>query len=124
MFNSVTQGEQATRRVLVRGQAPFKIVAIQCDDDQCFAFSTDHEEKSSHIVEIKFDAKKSAGDVKQPIHITTDLGNKLQATVTAYGTIVPSETQPTATDTKVAKPAADAGSAATTDSAAGSVARQ
>lgn len=124
MFNSVTQGEQATRRVLVRGQAPFKIVAIQCDDEENFTFSTDSESKASHVVEIKFNAKKGAGDVKQPIHITTDLGNKLQATVTAYGTVVSGEVQPTATDTKVAKPAVDAGSAATADSTAGSVARQ
>lgn len=124
MFNSVTQGEQATRRVLVRGQAPFKIVSIQCDDPESFKFSTDSESKDKHVVEIKFDAKKTAGDIKQQIHITTDMGNKLQATVTAYGTIVPGEAQPTATDTKVAKPAADAGSAATPNSTAGSVARQ
>lgn len=127
MFNSVTQGEHASRRIVVKGQSPFKIVSIQCADEKCFAFATDNESKAIHVVEIKFDAKATAGDVKQPIHITTDLGNKLQATVTAYATIVPDETQPTAKDTNVAKPAtpaADAGSAASSDPATGSVARQ
>ncbi len=124
MLGSVNKGEEVSKKVLVRGKAPFKILSIQCDDNKCFAFKTDDKKSERHIVEIKFDAKKDAGEIKEPIHIATDLGEKFQAVLTAYATILPSESQPTAKDTKVAKPATEAGSAASSGAAPGSVARQ
>jgi Protein of unknown function (DUF1573) len=124
MLGSVGLGDQVSKKVLVRGKKPFKIVSIQCGDEQCFAFKTDDQSSERHVVEIKFDAKKEAGDVKQPIHIATDLGDKFQANLTAYATVVPVEAQPKPNDTTVPKPAADAGTAAGKETGAGSVARQ
>lgn len=116
LLGSVTQGEQVSKKVLVRGKAPFKIVDVQCDDAQHFSFKTDDQSSDRHLVEIKFDSKQETGNVKQPIHIATDLGQKFQVTTTAYATVVPNNTAqptpPTAKDTSVAKPAVDAGSAA------------
>jgi hypothetical protein len=63
-------------------------------------------------VDVVFDAKRDAGDVKIPIHITTDLGEKFSATLTAYATIAPSETPPVTKDGSEAGPSADAGNAA------------
>lgn len=131
MLGSVTQGEQVSKKVLVRGRAPFKIMGVQCADEQHFTFTTDEKSSDKHVIEVKFDAKQDLGNVKQPIHISTDLGEKFQATMTAYATVVPNEAAPaqpapappTAKDTNVAKPAVDAGSADATVSPA-NVARQ
>ena len=34
MLGSVAHGQQVSKKVLVRGKTPFKIVSIQCDDEQ------------------------------------------------------------------------------------------
>jgi hypothetical protein len=73
---------------------------------------------------VVFDAKKNVGDVKIPIRIATDLGDKFGATVTAYATILPNESQPTAKDSSSAPAAANAGTAATGAAGSGNVARQ
>ena len=124
MLGSIGHGEQVSKKILVRGKTPFKILSIQCDDEQCFAFKTDDQSSERHVVEIKFDAKKEAGNIKQSIHIATDLGEKFQASLTAYATIVPGEPRPAAKDSDVAKPATDAGTAASAGVGPGSVARQ
>ena len=89
LLGDVTQGQQVSKKIIVRGKKPFKIVSVQCDDEDCFQFKTDDQSSERHVVEVIFDAKKDAGDVKEPIRIATDLGDKFQATLTAYATIVP-----------------------------------
>jgi hypothetical protein len=121
-LGSLKKGQDVSKKFLVRGKTPFKITSIQCDDEQSFTFKTDDQSSERHIVEVKFIANKNPGDIKEPIRIATDLGDKFQASLTAYATIEPSEQPPTAKDTNVAKPATDAGTAADTNS--GSVARQ
>jgi hypothetical protein len=126
-LDSVRKGEDVSRKFLVRGKSPFKITSIQCDDEQSFSFKTDDKASDRHVVEVKFVAKKEAGEIKEPIRIATDLGEKFQASLMAYVTILPSDTQPaapTAKDTNVAKPATDAGTATSTDAVPGNVARQ
>jgi uncharacterized protein DUF1573 len=123
MFGSVPHGQQVPKKLIVRGKKPFKIVSIQSDDDTSLQFKTDDQSSDRHIVDVVFDAKRDVGDVKIPIHITTDLGEKLGATVTAYATIMPNEAQPTANDSGNKPAAAEAGTAAK-DTAAGNVARQ
>ena len=67
MLGSVTRGQQITKKILVRGKSPFKIVSIQSDDDASLQFKTDDTSAEHHVVEVTFDAKKDAGDVKIPI---------------------------------------------------------
>ena len=89
MFGSVTCGQQITKKILVRGK-----VAVQNRFDSIglsLQFKTDDTSAECHVVEVTFDAKKDAGDVKIPIRIATDLGDKFQATPTAYGTTTASE---------------------------------
>lgn len=121
-LGSIKKGQEVSKRFLVSGKSPFKITSIQCDDEQCFSFKTDDQSSDHHIVDVKFVANKNAGDIKEPIRIATDLGNKFQTSVMAYATIEADPQQPTAKDTNVAKPATDAGTA--TDASSGSVARQ
>ncbi len=123
-LGTVKMGQEVAKRFLVSGKSPFKILSIQCDDEQSFSFKTDDQSSDHHIVDVKFVANKNAGDIKEPIRIATDLGNKFQASLMAYATIEPSDQQPTAKDTNVAKPATDAGTATSADATPGSVARQ
>jgi hypothetical protein len=113
MLGSVAQGQQVSRKLIVRGKSPFKILSIQCDDQTCFDFKTSEEPSKQHIVDVVFNAKKNAGDLKIPIRIATDLGDKFTATLTAYATIVANEAPPTAQNPSAEKPATDAGTAAT-----------
>src|SRR6478752_5428043 len=101
LLGDVAQGQQISKKIIVRGKKPFRITAFQCADEDCFQFKTDNESKDRHIVDITFNAKKNAGSIKEVIHIATDLGDKLQANLTAFATIVPG-TQPTAAITPAA----------------------
>src|SRR4051812_13303004 len=89
LLGDVTQGQQVSKKIIVVGKKPFKIVSFQCNDEDCFQFKTDDQSKERHIVDITFNAKKNAGNIKEAIHIATDLGDKLQANMTAYATIIP-----------------------------------
>lgn len=124
MLGDVIQGEKVSKKLLVRGKAPFKITSIKSDDDSAFQFTTDDKSSERHVIDVTFNANKNAGEVKIPIRILTDLGDKFQATLTAYGTILPNAPAATAKDASGAAPATDAGKAAVTGAAPGSVARQ
>jgi hypothetical protein len=130
-LGDVAQGQQVMRRIVVRGKRPFKILSIQCSNQDCFQFKKDDQALERHIVEIVFNAKKDAGPIKETIRIATDLDGKSQTTVTAYATILPGTPAPAATTNSAAAASSDAGK----DSAAaalpavpanvpGSVARQ
>jgi hypothetical protein len=125
MLGSVPHGQQIKKYLVVRGRNPFKIVSVESDDEAAFQFKTDDKSNVRHIIDVVFDAKKDAGDVKVPIRITTDLGDKFRATVMAYATIMPGESQPTANGTSVSPANNSAGTAAAAGTAAsGEVARQ
>src|SRR6185312_16405739 len=111
LLGEVTQGQQISKKIIVAGKKPFKIVSFQCNDEDSFQFKTDDQSKDRHIVDITFNAKKNAGNVKEAIHIATDLGDKLQANLTAFATIVPSTPTtaaitPAPTSTTTSKPVA------------------
>jgi hypothetical protein len=119
MLGNVTHGQQISKKILVRGKSPFKILSIQSDDDASLQFKIDGEASARHIVEVTFSATKDAGDVKIPIRIATNLGDKFQASLTAYATIVPNAAETVSKDSAGAAAATGAGKAAA--AAAGSV---
>jgi len=130
-LGDVTHGQQISKKIIVRGKKPFKIVSVKCDDQDSFQFKTDDQSSDKHIVEIIFNAKKDAGNVKEAVRIATDLGDKFQVGLTAYATIVPPPSTATAKDSAGATDAgaaSAAGNAGAADAAAGttpgSVARQ
>jgi hypothetical protein len=96
VLGQVAQGSQVSKKVLVSGIQPFRILGVNSDAEDCFQFKTDSEPSKRHIVEVTFDAKKPAGPVKQTISIATDLGEKYNATLIAYATIVLPATPPAA----------------------------
>jgi hypothetical protein len=123
MLGSVSRGQSVSRKLIVRGKKPFKILQITSSDPalQC---KTDDVSNDKHIVDVTFDANREAGEVKIPITISTDMGEKSSTSVTAYATIVGDPAQPTAKDSSNTKAEADAGTAGVQDTAPGSVARQ
>jgi Protein of unknown function (DUF1573) len=88
LLGEVRHGEQISKKVVVRGKKPFRIVSVACDAG-CFQFKTDQEDSERHIVEVVFDAKRDPGAVKETIHIATSLGEAYDTTLTAYATVVP-----------------------------------
>jgi len=88
VFGEVPRGEQITKRVIVRGKKPFRIVSVE-SDEKSFQFKTDDQASERHVVEIQFAADRDARQVKKTIRIATDLGQTYHATVTAYATVVP-----------------------------------
>src|SRR5690606_7769758 len=116
------QGEQVSKKVIVRGKEPFQIIDIHCDDVDCFQFKASDTPAERQIVEIIFTANRAAGEVKQPIHIATDLGDAYIASLTAYATIVPREEVPLPTTAD--SPPADAGSASEAVNSTGRVVSQ
>lgn len=111
VLGDVARGQQVSKKVIVRGKKPFKIVSVACPEDPSFQFKTDDKSSDRHVVEIVFDAKGNPGKVKQTIHIATDLGASFNTTVTAYATVV--EPVTTANETGAAAGATSGGTATT-----------
>lgn len=88
MLGEVARGQQVTKKVVVRGKQPFRIVSVECDEG-CFQFKTDEADSERHVVEVVFDAQRDPGKVKETIHIATSLGEAYDTTLTAYATVVP-----------------------------------
>ncbi|MEN6457453.1 MAG: DUF1573 domain-containing protein [Thermoguttaceae bacterium] len=76
LFMGVVQpGQKVTRQLVVKGQKPFKILAISCDD-KSFKFDTSKEgtAKQLHMIPVTFSAGTDAGKVVKTIRIKTDQG--------------------------------------------------
>jgi len=87
VLGSVPVGEEITRKVVVRGKNPFRIVDVNCGDD-CFSFSIDDESKEVHLVGITFRPGERPGAVKVPIEISTDRGPNRGATLVVSAEVV------------------------------------
>lgn len=94
VFGEVTNGQLVPKKIIVRGKKPFKIVAVN-SNATCFEFKTDTKSSERHVVEVVFAPKQDPGKVKETIHISTDLGETYEATLTAYATVVPETTEAT-----------------------------
>jgi hypothetical protein len=125
-LGDVVHGQQVAKKIIIRGKKPFKIVSIQCDDEESFQFKRDDQSAARHVVEVVFDAKKSVGKVKQTIQIATDLGEKYHATLTAYANVVPAASDATAKGSagSAAVEASTAGATTAAGAAPANVARQ
>jgi hypothetical protein len=113
VLGSVPRGETVSKRVVVRGKQPFRILKVE-GNDELFQFKMDDESKATHYVEVVFSPKGDVGQVKQAIKIVTDKGESYHATLTAYATVVDSATgtaEREPTSAEVRRSAASAGAA-------------
>lgn len=123
LLGNVPLGGRVSKKVIVRGKNPFRILSVKCEEDS-FQFKVDDRAKALHVVEIVFDAKKVVGNVKQTIHIATDLGEGFRTTLTAYANVVPDETEPDSNDPEAASEPAEGNTAGAASGSNGEVASQ
>ena len=91
VFGEVIQGEEVSKKVLVRGKKPFRIVDISCDDGS-LKFQTPSKSATRHIVDFQFAADGKPGKVEDKVSIVTDLGKNYGAHCNVYATILPPTT--------------------------------
>lgn len=101
VLGNVKAGEPITKKVVVRGKKPFKILDVNCGDN-CFSFNTDQESKELHLVEITYRPGDQPGPVKVPVTITTDRPNRTAALTVSAEVIAPAIAPP-ATQVEVGK---------------------
>jgi hypothetical protein len=117
LLGTVPRGGQVTKKVLVRGKKPFRILSVQCAKEDCFQFKVDDRASERHVLEIIFDAKCDASAVRETIHIATDLGEKYHATLTAHVTVVPATAEAPEAEPSAAAIRVEAGTANTAGTA-------
>jgi hypothetical protein len=103
-MGTVRPGQTVTKKLLVRGKKPFRIIDVKCPD-KSFEIETSSEAKSVHLIPIVFTAGEDAGKVARKISLLTDQGDNGVQAFTAYALVVKSEataptddTQPTQDD--------------------------
>jgi hypothetical protein len=101
LLGEVPQGEQASKKILVRGKKPFKILTVTSDSDS-FEFRTDDQLSERHVVDVIFNARQGPGNMKDTIRIATDLDGRLKTAFTAYATVVPATEGPKQVSNNVA----------------------
>ncbi len=74
----VEPGQKVTKQLVVRGNKPFRVLSVSCDQG-CLEFGTsaDQKPKSVHLIPVTFIAGKESGKVVRTIRIVTDLGNSV-----------------------------------------------
>ena len=76
-------GERITKKLLVRGKTPFRIMGVQCGGSGCFEFDFDSERQAAtHFIPVTFVADP-LGRIEETVRIQTDLGDGLEVHVVA-----------------------------------------
>jgi hypothetical protein len=84
-MGGVQPGKTATKPLVVKGNRPFKVLSVTCDD-KSFAFGAGQETKAVHVIPVTFSAGPIVGKITKSIRITTDLGQST-ADVSVYAEI-------------------------------------
>jgi hypothetical protein len=93
VLGNVPEGTHVTRKIVVRGKEPFKILDVTCGED-CLDFKHDSDSKALHFVEVTIRAGQAPAKLQTPIRIVTDRDNR-EATCLATANIIaarPAET--------------------------------
>jgi hypothetical protein len=86
ILGNLKPGQVVKKQLVVRGNRPFRIVSIDCED-RCFVFEPPSDtSKQVQFVPVTFTAD-AAGTISQIITIKTDLGNGAVASCTANATV-------------------------------------
>ena len=72
-LGEVALGGQVSKRILVRGKEPFRIIEVKYNGD-CFSISPSPKSSTIHILPVTFVAKGTPGRITEKIRIKTDLG--------------------------------------------------
>lgn len=78
--------DQVSKRLVLRGEQPFHVLDVVCDDDR-FEFEIADAKKRIHFVKLRFDAGMDADRIAKRIKVTTDLGEGKSTDFLVTGTI-------------------------------------
>jgi len=83
----VKPGDTVKKRLVVRGNKPFRIVSVKCEDTSFRFEKPDAESKPLHFLPVEFKAGDQPGQLEEQIAIETDLSQGGTAQCTARVTI-------------------------------------
>ncbi len=88
LFVGVVQpGQKATKRLVVRGPKPFRVLKVECSEPG-FSFQVDDKPKTLHLITVTFQSDQ-VGKHSGTIRIHTDLGKNSVPEVPAYARVNP-----------------------------------
>lgn len=86
LFMGVIQpGKSSTKPLVVKGNRPFKVLSVSCDD-KSFTFAAGKDASAVHVIPVTFVAGSKEGKVTKLIQIKTDLG-QASAEISAYAVV-------------------------------------
>lgn len=84
-LGSLKPGQTVTKHVVVRGNKPFKVLGVDCED--CIQVDLPKEARNAQAIPITFTAGDKPGKVVKKIKIRTDMGDNILPEVTCLATI-------------------------------------
>ena len=75
LLGIIRPGQTVTRRLVVQGPKPFKVVTVACEDEH-FKCAASETPKKLHLIPVTFTAGETTGNVTGKILIETDLTAK------------------------------------------------
>jgi hypothetical protein len=89
LFMGVVQpGQKVTKRLVVTGKKPFRILSVTCDDKSFkFEVPKDGAPSNLHQIPVTFLAGKDIGRVAKTIKIKTDQGDTVSPELAAYAVV-------------------------------------
>jgi hypothetical protein len=85
----VNPGDTVTRNLVVRGKRPFRITKVKVDNES-FDVTPSNEQKSLHLIPVRFKASEKLGKIAEKIEIETDLETGAVGSCTATATVLSS----------------------------------
>lgn len=80
-------GESVKKRIVVRGNKPFRILNVKCSDPSIQVEKPSDASKSLHFLPVVYIAGQEEGNIVDTIEIVTDLGSGICAECVATATI-------------------------------------
>ena len=85
-FGVVRTESRVTRKLVVIGKEPFRVLSIECDD--CFHYQASDTARKIHVIPLTFTAGDQAGKLQRTITVRTDLSGGTEARCTASAAVV------------------------------------
>lgn len=86
-LGTMTAGSKVEKKVVVKGKKPFKILAVECDDEG-FEFTFDPAvAKEMHLLPVQYTAGGKAGQLNAKIKIRVDTGHETTVVLGAQAVV-------------------------------------
>lgn len=89
-LGTLRPGQKVTKKLVVRGSGPFRILNVNCEDP-AFEFATDDSEKPLHMIPVTYTAGTEPGKFNCKIEVETSLNDGLKADCLAHVQVVAAE---------------------------------